>query len=55
MPPYFDFHWYDPSLTAQVLDRHPGVALLEHGNDLGLGELRLLHTTSWRGKHARKF
>src|SRR5690606_38199131 len=45
----------DPRLAAQVFDRHPGVALLEHGNDLGLGELRLLHTTSWRGKDARKF
>src|SRR5690606_8194770 len=45
----------DPRLPAQVFDRHPGVALLEHGNDLGLGELRLLHTTSWRGKDARKF
>src|SRR5690606_14286542 len=33
----------------------PGIGLLEDRDDLGLGELRLLHGTSWLGKHARKF
>src|SRR5690606_1100389 len=31
------------------------IGLLEDRDDLGLGELRLLHGTSWLGKHARKF
>src|SRR5512138_2052898 len=34
-------------LPAQVLDRHPGITLLEDRDDLGLAELRLLHGTSW--------
>src|SRR5690606_7059595 len=45
----------DAGLAADVLDRHPGIGLLEDRDDLGLGELRLLHGTSWLGKHARKF
>lgn len=35
--------------------RHAGVGLLEDRGDLGFGELRLLHGTSWLGNHARKF
>jgi hypothetical protein len=42
-------------MAAGVLDRHPGVGLLEDRDDLDLGELRLLHGTSWLGKHAGKF
>src|SRR5690606_29325427 len=37
----------DPGLPAQVLDRNPGITLLEDRDDLGLAELRLLHGTSW--------
>src|SRR5690606_19746630 len=37
----------DPGSPAQVLDRHPGITLLEDRDDLGLAELRLLHGTSW--------
>jgi putative transposase len=44
----------DAGLAAQVLDRHAGIALLEDRDDLRLAELRLLHGTSWQGKHARK-
>src|SRR5690606_8470474 len=39
----------DAGLPADVLDRHTGVGLLEHGDDLGLGESGLLHGTSWLG------
>ncbi len=39
---------------GRISIRHASVALLKDRDDLRFAELRLLHGTSWQGKHARK-